>query len=185
MSGLVNRIRNGIPRPHLHAAGTEEVKGKDIWLDNDDIRYLTRKEVDELPLNNLQTTQTRRSIMGHEGIPNLLVQCSSNRFELVCGILSPSSGVKHVGIHRHRSGRTDSHRDCHRIQWSRWSKISHRFPCAEQSCFWSFRSLVAHVQSCHHGHRLEWSQRCELNIDFEHLDFSLTSYRFKEASAST
>ena len=38
MSGLVNRIRNGIPRPHLHAAGTEEVKGKDMWLDNDDIR---------------------------------------------------------------------------------------------------------------------------------------------------
>ncbi|THW85153.1 putative uridine permease [Aureobasidium pullulans] len=40
MSGLVNRIRNGIPKPHLHAAGTEEVKGQDMWLDNDDIRPL-------------------------------------------------------------------------------------------------------------------------------------------------
>jgi hypothetical protein len=39
MSGLVSRLRNGIPRPHLHAAGTEEVKGHDVWLDNDDIRY--------------------------------------------------------------------------------------------------------------------------------------------------
>ncbi|THW35694.1 putative uridine permease [Aureobasidium pullulans] len=40
MSGLVNRIRNGIPKPHLHAAGTEEVKGQDMWLGNDDIRPL-------------------------------------------------------------------------------------------------------------------------------------------------
>lgn len=39
MSGLVNRIGNGIPKPHLRAAGTEEVKGQDMWLDNDDIRY--------------------------------------------------------------------------------------------------------------------------------------------------
>lgn len=38
MSRLVNRIRSGLPRPHLHAAGTEEVKGQDMWLDNDDIR---------------------------------------------------------------------------------------------------------------------------------------------------
>ncbi|KAH0003434.1 putative uridine permease, partial [Aureobasidium melanogenum] len=33
-------IRSGIPRPHLHAAGTDEVKGQDVWLDNDDIRPL-------------------------------------------------------------------------------------------------------------------------------------------------
>jgi NCS1 family nucleobase:cation symporter-1 len=53
MSGLVSRLRNGIPRPHLHAAGTEEVKGHDMWLDNDDIRYVIRKESIKLLLINL------------------------------------------------------------------------------------------------------------------------------------
>lgn len=38
MAGLVNRIRNGIPKPHLHAKGTENVHGQDMWLDNDDVR---------------------------------------------------------------------------------------------------------------------------------------------------
>lgn len=51
MSGLVSRLRNGIPRPHLHAAGTEEVKGQDKWLDNDDIRYVVQNESIELFTN--------------------------------------------------------------------------------------------------------------------------------------
>lgn len=164
MSELVSRIRNGIPKPHLHAAGTEDVKGKDMWLDNDDIRYAIQKLTDELLLNNSQTTQARRSNMGYESILDLLVQCSSHRLELVRGILSSSSGVEYVGVHRHRSGRTNPYRDCHRVQWSCWSKIPYRLPCAEQSRIRSIRSMVAYVQPCHHGHCLERSQRSKLNI---------------------
>jgi len=185
MSGLVNRIRNGIPRPHLHAAGTEEVKGKDMWLDNDDIRYVIQCESIELPLTNLQTTQARRSNMGHEGIPDLLVQRSSHCFELVRSILSPSSGVKHVGVHRHCSWRTDTHRDCHRVQRSCWSKISHWFSRAEQSCFWSLRSMVANIQSCRDGHRVERSQRGELHSGLTTPNLTLISHRCKEVNAST
>lgn len=185
MSGLVSRIRSGIPRPHLHATGTEEVKGKDMWLDNDDIRYVVQKSPNELLLNNLQATQARRSNMGYEGIPDLLVQCSSHRLELVRSILSPSSGIEHVGVHRHRSGRTNPHRDCHCVQWSCWSKVSYRLPCAEQSCLRSIRSLVAHVQSCRDGHRLEWSQRSKLNIYCTTPQSLLMVFRFKEANAST
>jgi hypothetical protein len=184
MSGLVSRLRNGIPRPHLHAAGTEEVKGQDMWLDNDDIRYATREDVIELLLNNLQTAQTRRSNMGHEGIPDLLVQCSSHRIELVCSILGPSSGFEYVGIHCHCFRRTNTHCDRHRVQWSCWSKISYRFPCAEQSRLWSVRSVVAHVQSCCDGHCLERSQRSKCK-NHTTGNSSLTSYRFKEANAST
>lgn len=185
MSGLVNRIRNGIPRPHLHAAGTEKVKGKDMWLDNDDIRYVIRCESVELPLNNLQTTQARRSNMGYEGILDLLVQCSSHCLELVCSILSPSSGVEHVGVHRHCSWRTDTHRDCHRVQRSCWSKISHWFSSAEQSCFWSVRRMVADIQSCRDGHRVERSQRSKLNIGCVRPNLLLMFSRFKEVNAST
>jgi len=31
-------------RPHLVAEGAEEIKGKDIWLDNDDLRPLKLKD---------------------------------------------------------------------------------------------------------------------------------------------
>lgn len=40
MSGLIRRFRDGIPTPHLRAKGTDEVHGKEMWLDNDDIRPL-------------------------------------------------------------------------------------------------------------------------------------------------
>ncbi|CZR59046.1 probable uracil permease [Phialocephala subalpina] len=39
-SKLVRRFREGIPAPHLQAKGAENVKGEDMWLDNDDIRPL-------------------------------------------------------------------------------------------------------------------------------------------------
>lgn len=40
MSRLINRFRNGIPTPHLQAKGAENIHGKEMWLDNDDIRPL-------------------------------------------------------------------------------------------------------------------------------------------------
>lgn len=39
-SNLVKRFREGIPAPHLQAKGAENVRGEDMWLDNDDIRPL-------------------------------------------------------------------------------------------------------------------------------------------------
>ena len=39
-SNLVRRIREVIPAPHLQAKGAENVRGEDMWLDNDDIRPL-------------------------------------------------------------------------------------------------------------------------------------------------
>jgi hypothetical protein len=135
-------------------------------------------------LTNIQTTQTRRSNMGHEGIPDLLVQCSSHCFQLVCGILSPSFGIEHVGVHCHCAGRPNPYCDRYRVQWSRWSKIPYRFPCTEQSRLWSVRSMVAHVQPCCDGHCMERSQRRKWYGHATHRS-SLTSYRFKEDNAST
>jgi NCS1 family nucleobase:cation symporter-1 len=40
MSGLINRFKEGIPTPHLKARGAEDIHGKEMWLDNDDIRPL-------------------------------------------------------------------------------------------------------------------------------------------------
>ncbi|RDW89141.1 uracil permease-5 [Coleophoma cylindrospora] len=39
-NGLVRRFREGISGPHLIAKGAEDVRGEDMWLDNDDIRPL-------------------------------------------------------------------------------------------------------------------------------------------------
>ena len=40
MANLVRRFRESIPAPHLQAKGAENVRGEDMWLDNDDIRPL-------------------------------------------------------------------------------------------------------------------------------------------------
>lgn len=39
-SNLIKRMREGIPAPHLTAKGAKNVRGEDMWLDNDDIRPL-------------------------------------------------------------------------------------------------------------------------------------------------
>jgi hypothetical protein len=49
-SNLIKRFREGIPGPHLRAKGTENVKGEDMWLDNDDIRPLKLADRSTYPL---------------------------------------------------------------------------------------------------------------------------------------
>jgi nucleobase:cation symporter-1, NCS1 family len=39
-SNLIKRFREVVPAPHLQAKGAENVRGEDMWLDNDDIRPL-------------------------------------------------------------------------------------------------------------------------------------------------
>jgi NCS1 family nucleobase:cation symporter-1 len=39
-SNPIRRFRNVVPAPHLQAKGAENVRGEDMWLDNDDIRPL-------------------------------------------------------------------------------------------------------------------------------------------------
>lgn len=39
-STLIRRLREVISTPHLQAKGAENVRGEDMWLDNDDIRPL-------------------------------------------------------------------------------------------------------------------------------------------------
>lgn len=103
--------------------------------------------------------------MERKSIPYFLVQCSSHSFKLVCSIFCSSSWSEHVGICRDCTGRTNIDRHRHCVQWSCWSKISHRFPGVEQSRLRSLWSMVANLQSCRNGHCVERSQWSECDND--------------------